>query len=319
MTDGSTTVNAAASQLAATPTTEPTGVMAVLGFLPEMLVLVGVPILLLELFKLIRGRQLNWHRGSGMLTSLFCMIPSAITRTVAVGAAFAAFAAIAAWTPWSISTTWMTAILCLLAVDFAYYWEHRIAHEVNLIWAAYHATHHSADHYDQTVAQRISFVSYFVKFTVYLPVAFMGFAPELIVICFFIVLTWQQWLHTETIGKLPVMDFWFNTPSNHRVHHGRNEQYIDKNYGGMLIIWDRLFGTYAAEVEPVDYGLVEQNYSRNPLAVHFAPFGKLMKEWGTTETLRERLILLFGKPGALAGHRAQTASPSVGSNQTLAA
>jgi sterol desaturase/sphingolipid hydroxylase (fatty acid hydroxylase superfamily) len=272
--------------------------LGMLGAAASFLLLLGVPMLGLELWRLKRRKALDARRIRGMFTSAFCLLPATLVEAVFAGALGALFFGVAALTSLSIPTTVVMALVCFVLVDFLYYCEHRLAHEVNALWSLYHSVHHSADHYDQTIGLRISFVDFFISPLIYLPLVFAGFHPLLVFVCLGLVLAWQQWIHTELVGKLSLLDGWLNTPSNHRVHHGRNEIYIDKNYGGVLIIWDRLFGTYAPETEKVDYGLVEPLSSQNPVDVHFAVLGKLAERLGQVRTLPEMLSILFGKPKA---------------------
>ena len=276
----------------------PPDLLPILGGLAGALLLIGAPILMLEVWRLHRAGGLTRARIAGMVTSTFCLAPAALIE-IALGAVLAAlFFAAAALAPWPIATTWTTALLCFVLVDFLYYWEHRLAHEVNALWSLYHSVHHSADHYDQTIAFRISFVDFFFAPLVYLPLVLAGFHPVLVFACLGLVLAWQQWIHTELVGKLPLLDPWLNTPSNHRVHHGRNPIYIDKNYGGVLMVWDRMFGTYASETEKVEYGLVEPLKSRNPAAVHFSSLGKMLVALWQAKSLRQGMSIVFGKPRA---------------------
>jgi sterol desaturase/sphingolipid hydroxylase (fatty acid hydroxylase superfamily) len=210
--------------------------------------------------------------------------------------------ALHALAPFSIPTTVGTAFVCLVLADLVFYWEHRAAHRVNVLWAAYHSTHHSAEHFDQSVGLRVSFMDFFFTPLFYLPLVLVGFHPLLVLASLSVVLAWQQWLHTEVVDRLPWLDGWLNTPSNHRVHHGRNPRYLDKNFGGILIVWDRLFGTYAPETERVEYGLVEQLGRHDPLSVHFAGLVDLVRGEGAYFDLTDG-------PGVDAGgQRAHSAS-----------
>ena len=288
----------------------PDALLPTLILLTGVLVLIGLPILLLEIIVMWRRRALNWRRGSGMLTSLLCLVPAAVTDTLFAGALLILFYGVASLAPWTIETTWWTALFCFVLVDLAYYVEHRLAHRINVAWALYHSVHHSADHFDQTIGARLSAFDFFFTPLVYLPLVFAGFHPILVLTCFGLNLAWQQWIHTELIGRLPWLDGWLNTPSNHRVHHGRNPQYVDKNYGGVLIVWDHLFGTYEPEGEPVDYGLVEPLVSRNPIAVHFHVFGKLVRALAAARSLRSALRILFAPPERAMPSQRQSASAS---------
>jgi sterol desaturase/sphingolipid hydroxylase (fatty acid hydroxylase superfamily) len=278
------------------PKDAPPGLFDAFGIIALGLLLIGAPLLVLELWRLRRTGALTKARLKGMATSAFCLLPASLVEAVGAGALAALFFAAAALSPFEIRTTWASAGLCLLLVDFLYYWEHRLAHEVNALWSIYHRVHHSANHYDQTIGLRISFADFFFSPLIYLPLAFAGFHPALIFSCFAVALAWQQWIHTELVGKLPLLDPWLNTPSNHRVHHGRNERYLDRNYGGVMMIWDRLFGTYTPESEQVDYGLVDPQESTHPIAVHFEGWGKLASVIRAAPNIRVALAVAFGKP-----------------------
>jgi sterol desaturase/sphingolipid hydroxylase (fatty acid hydroxylase superfamily) len=167
-------------------------------------------------------------------------------------------------------------IACFLAKDMTYYWAHRMSHEMNIGWAT-HIAHHQSEEYNLTVALRQgAFQSLFFN-VFYLPLAFVGFPPAVYGICSALNTIYQFWIHTRLIGKLGPLEWVLNTPSHHRVHHGRDEKYIDRNHGGTLIIWDRLFGTFQVEEEEPDYGIVRPLKSWNPLwgQVHY--FVKLCK------------------------------------------
>lgn len=157
-------------------------------------------------------------------------------------------------------------IIALLAYDFIYYWVHRFGHEVNLMWAA-HQVHHSSEYFNLSTALRQTATGAFASWPFYLPMALCGVPPIVFGAVALIDLLYQYWVHTELVRKLGWIDRVFVTPSNHRVHHGQNDYCIDRNYGGILILWDRLFGTYAEErdAEPVVYGIRKPLASYNPV------------------------------------------------------
>lgn len=156
------------------------------------------------------------------------------------------------------------AVLVILQ-DAAYYWFHRFAHRINFLWAS-HITHHSSQEYNLAVALRQSSIQQFFSWPVYLPLALIGFPPTWLAVVHSFNLIYQYWIHTREVDRFPAwIEAVFNTPSHHRVHHGTNSQYIDKNYGGMFIIWDKLFGTFELEQEEVRYGLTTQLNSYNPI------------------------------------------------------
>lgn len=153
--------------------------------------------------------------------------------------------------PWDSAWTWL---LCLLGMDLGYYWVHRFGHEVNLFWAG-HQTHHSSEDYNLSTALRQSALQRYFSWFFYLPMAFF-IPPSVFLVHVQLNLLYQFWIHTEIIDRLGPLEYILNTPSHHRVHHGRNPYCIDKNYAGVLIIWDRIFGTFEPEGEKVVYGLV---------------------------------------------------------------
>ena len=159
--------------------------------------------------------------------------------------------------------------MVILGDDLCYYWFHRFGHRVRLGWAA-HVNHHSSNFYNLSTALRQSWTGPVLKVWFYLPLVLIGFHPLMVVTAQAISLIYQFWIHTEAIGRLPrPIEAVFNTPSHHRVHHGANPQYLDRNYAGIFIIWDRLFGTFTPETEPARYGLTKPLETRNPVKIAF--------------------------------------------------
>lgn len=164
-----------------------------------------------------------------------------------------------------------TVLLTFLISEFAYYWYHRFSHELPILWTIHH-THHSSPWMNLTTALRLNWIGKFIGPVFFLPFVLLGLSPEVMVACLTVGLLYQFFLHTEAIGKLGLVEGKiFNTPSSHRVHHGSNERYIDKNYGAVLIIFDRLFGTYEPETETVEYGVTTGFVSHNPFKIVFKP------------------------------------------------
>jgi sterol desaturase/sphingolipid hydroxylase (fatty acid hydroxylase superfamily) len=256
----------------------------------------AVPLLPLECWRYWRQRRLGREHVREMLASASPLVPTLLTAPVVTAFIVFLFGTAAGLAPWSIPTTWWSALLALLAVDFMYYWDHRVAHRVRLIWAIAHSVHHSSPLYNQTVGLRISFVDGFTSPWFYVPVILVGFDPLLVAGAFGVILGYQQWLHTETVGKLRWLDGWLNTPSNHRVHHGVQPQYIDRNYGAVLMLWDRLFGTYAEEDEAARYGLTQPIDTHHPLRIHTAEALKLWHDVRAARDWRDRLRLLVAPP-----------------------
>jgi hypothetical protein len=151
---------------------------------------------------------------------------------------------------------WVAWIVAIIAVDFIYYWWHRWSHEVNFMWAA-HVVHHSSEDYNLAVALRQSIFTAWTGWPMFATLAFVGVPPIVYATVHSFNTLYQFWIHTQLIGKLGPFENWINTPSLHRVHHAINPGYLDKNYGGTFMIWDRLFGTYEPETEPCVYGIVK--------------------------------------------------------------
>lgn len=199
-----------------------------------------------------------------------------------------------------IATTWWTVLLLFLGQDFFYYWFHRASHRIRWMWAS-HVTHHSSERLNLSTAFRQS-LTYPISgmWLFWLPLAWIGFEPTQVVLVVGINLGYQFFVHTQAVKKLPDwIEFVFNTPSHHRVHHARNDQYIDRNFGGVLIVWDRLFGTFVPEddADPCDYGVVRQIRTHNPLTLTFHEWGYMLRRAASPGlAVGERLRYLFGPP-----------------------
>ena len=205
-----------------------------------------------------------------------------------------------------IPVAWWSWVLLLFAEDFCYYWFHRLHHEVRLLWAA-HVNHHSSTHYNLTTALRQSWTTPFTGFIFWAPLPLLGFPVEMIIIQKAISLLYQYWLHTELIDRMPGFRVIFNTPSHHRVHHGRNPIYLDRNHAGIFIIWDKLFGTFEPESEGVDYGLTKNIQTYNPLRIAFHEWAAMLRDAWNASSLRGRLGYLFMPPGWTEDGKGKTA------------
>ncbi|KAK2845059.1 hypothetical protein Q5P01_011718 [Channa striata] len=193
--------------------------------------------------------------------------------------------------PWDSAWTWW---FTLLGVDLGYYWVHRFAHEVAILWAA-HQVHHSSEYYNLTTALRQSLTQQFASWIFYLPLA-LAVPPSVFAVHIQVNLLYQFWIHTELIRDLGPLEWVFNTPKHHRVHHGRNLYCIDKNYGGILIIWDRLFGTFAQETDKVIYGLVFPINTFEILYVQLHYYLGLWQRSNTYETIGDKLSTFIKGP-----------------------
>lgn len=213
--------------------------------------------------------------------------------------------------PWRMQMNWWTLIPCFIIYDFCSYWSHRISHYCRFFWAT-HVVHHSAEHYNLTVAFRQSWVQHF-KTVFFIPVALMGFHPVIFLIASQLSTLYQFWVHTEAIGKLhPFIEKYFGTPSNHRVHHGSQEKYLDKNFGAAFMVWDHLFGSFQYEEEQPVYGLTKPIESKtNPFILNFHEYRDMLKDIKHSDGIKEMLFFIFASPGKIYRHKLQQTPKTV--------
>jgi sterol desaturase/sphingolipid hydroxylase (fatty acid hydroxylase superfamily) len=242
-----------------------------------------------------RGSQFAWREIVANLSlGAAYQVAEALMWIVATGAIFM-------WVYhhrlFDIPVNAWTVIPIFVLVEFCYYWFHRASHRVRWFWCA-HVPHHSGEVMNFTTAMRQSLLNAFVGiFVFYLPPVWLGVHPAVVMFMLAVDLAYQYFVHTEAIGRLPAWyEYLFDTPSNHRVHHGRNPQYIDKNYGGVLIIFDRLFGTYEPEVEEVEYGIPRQIRSYNFLVLNLHEFIDMLRDVAAPGPLWQRLKHLWMPP-----------------------
>lgn len=193
---------------------------------------------------------------------------------------------------------WYTWAICLFLVDFTHYWVHRLNHTVRFMWAA-HVVHHSSEHYNLGTGLRISWIALLYKPLFYLWLPAMGFHPEMLLVCIGIESVWQFVLHTEYCPKLGILERVLVTPRQHRVHHGRNPEYIDKNHGALFNAFDRLFGTwrdYDDRIE-IDYGVTVPPNSYHPAVIVLHEYRAILRDVLQAGSLKELLMYIFGPPG----------------------
>ncbi len=225
---------------------------------PFFFLLIGVELLAA------RARRRRVYRLADAVADLGCGIAQQVVAAFAGAALLAAYAAVhdrfrlltlpAAW-------GWLAAFV---GVDLAYYWWHRLSHRVNVLWAV-HVVHHQSEDYNLAVALRQAILSGFTSLPLYLPLAVLGVPTVAYATMLSLSTLYQFWIHTELVGKLGAVEAVLNTPSHHRVHHAVNARYLDRNYGATFIVWDRIFGTFAEEREPVVFGTVKPLGSFNPV------------------------------------------------------
>ena len=202
--------------------------------------------------------------------------------------------------PWTISMDqWWHWATLFVAVEFCYYWMHRMAHERRWLWAS-HSVHHSPTTMTFSGAYRLAITSVISGlFLFFVPLYWLGFAPQAVGMMLGLNLAYQFWLHTEAVPALGWLEKWFNTPSNHRVHHAIQDAYLDKNYGGVLMVFDRIFGTYVSEQSelPPQYGLVGKTPSLNPIKLFFQEWVGIFSDLRSAKSFNDVWHYSFGRPG----------------------
>lgn len=248
-------------------------------------------IILEVLFDFFSSKERRW-KDSGANFIIF-LINQLLEKTI-IGSVGVICLMLFHWiTPLNIPMNFFTWIIAFFVADFTYYWMHRLEHEHRILWAS-HSVHHSSEDYNLTVSFRLSIVEGLFEWIFLIPMILIGFSPFQAIVSLILVAQFQTWIHTERIGKLGWLDEIFNTPSVHRVHHGSNNKYLDKNYGGFLIIWDKLFGTFQREEEKVVYGLTKNIKTNNPIMINFIEYKNIWKDVKICRTKKDKLKIIFG-------------------------
>ncbi len=211
---------------------------------------------------------------------------------------FAALTYLHRFAIFSIGYQWWAWILLFFGDEFSYYWFHRTSHECRLFWAS-HVVHHSSQRYNLSTALRQTWTGSFMSFVFWLWLPVVGFVPVMIMTMKAISLLYQFWIHTELVRSLGPLEAVLNTPSHHRVHHGANPKYIDRNHGGTLIIWDRLFGSFEPEdpADPPRYGLTKNISTFNPVRIALHEWVDILRDVRRAPGWRNKLRYVFGRPG----------------------
>jgi len=265
------------------------------------LILYAVPFFFILIFiELVYGKikSTDYYRVNDALTSLATGSINQLMSISKVLIPFTAYVAIYQhFAMFDLGDSAIIWLVAFVAYDFCYYWNHRFGHEMNILWAA-HVIHHSSEEYNLTTALRQTGTG-FLSFVFYLPLALLGFDPLMIISVGALNLIYQFWVHTQHVGKLGWFELYFVTPSNHRGHHAQNSIYIDRNYGGVFIIWDRLFGTYQEELDddkPV-FGIRGAVQSWNPIWVNLQVYSQLAQDAILTKNWWYKLTLWFRRTG----------------------
>jgi sterol desaturase/sphingolipid hydroxylase (fatty acid hydroxylase superfamily) len=252
----------------------------------------NISLILIDTFTdLWNNKQRRWKdTGANVLIFIFNQL---LEKTVVGSIGVLCLIPVHWLTPLTIPMNPLTWVLAFFTADLTYYWMHRIEHEKRILWAL-HSVHHSSQDYNLSVSFRLSILEGLIEWIFLIPMILIGFSPFQAIVGLILVAQFQTWIHTERIGKLGWLDQIFNTPSVHRVHHGSNKKYLDKNYGGFLIIWDRIFGTYQKEEEKVVYGLTKNINTNNPLLINFIEIKSIVKDLKKCKSWRDRFKITFG-------------------------
>ena len=245
----------------------------------------------------LRRRAVRAYRFEDSITNLSCGVGSLLADVAANAFVVSIYAAV--FTRLRVfdlpADSWAVWMAALVGVDLCYYAFHRASHRINILWAG-HIAHHQSEEYNLSVALRQSWYVPFFAWAFYVPLLVLGFPPLIVVTMRTFNTLYQFWIHTEAVGRLGPLEAVLNTPSHHRVHHGINPAYIDTNYAGIFIVWDRLFGTFVPEREPVVYGLVKPLRSWNPLWANVHRFVELAEVSRRTHRLRDKLRVWIAGP-----------------------
>ncbi len=261
--------------------------------IPFFLLLISI-----ELFINWREQRHLYHANEA-LASIGMGLGSLVINVLMKALAFGVMTMLYEFRLFEIGWHWWSWVLMLFADDFSFYWHHRLSHEIRVLWAA-HVNHHSSQDYNLAIALRQSWVEQLYKYVFWLWLPIVGFDPLMVMIMMSFSLIYQYWVHTEVIRRFPaVIEFIFNTPSHHRVHHASNIRYLDQNHGGILIIWDRLFGTFTAESDeerPV-YGITSNIHTHNLFKIAFHEYQNVWKDVKNAPKWSDKLKYLFYSPG----------------------
>jgi alkylglycerol monooxygenase len=260
--------------------------------IPAFFLLIGVELVVARLL------ERDVYRLSDSVNDLSCGILQQVAEVFLKTALFAGYAVLfASHRLFEIPATgaWAWAA-CFLGVDFLYYWFHRSCHEVGAGWAA-HVVHHQSEEYNLSVALRQGALQPAFSWVFYLPLALLGFPPAMFLVVSSFNTLYQFWIHTRLIGRLGPLEWVLNTPSHHRVHHGRNPKYIDRNHGGTLIVWDRLFGTFGEEQDEPVYGITKPLASWNPVWANLHQWSEMWEVARRARRPLDKLRILWKPPG----------------------
>lgn len=267
----------------------------------------------------VRGRRVYRLRDS--VTDLGCGILSQVCGVYLALLGLGAYRMVAEWAdraglllipqwpqggPFASARAGLAWVIVFLLVDLGQYWMHRASHRITFLWAC-HLVHHSSEELNYAVALRNSSLHGLFLWVVPLPLAAAGVPWQVFGICYGVNVAYQFWLHTRLIGRLGPLEWVLNTPSHHRVHHGRDLEYVDRNYGGVLIIWDRLFGTFAVERREPTYGIAPRFAAADPVWANVWGFARMAREVRRSSAIRDKVAAVSGRHAGRLARRSPAA------------
>ncbi len=263
--------------------------------IPAFIILVVIELLIWR-----KNRTLVSYQTKDTAASLLMGFGSVITGATIGTLSVAGLLWLHEYRLFDLGFAWWVFVLCFFAEDLTFYWSHRLSHEVRWFWAS-HVIHHSSQHYNLSTALRQPWTTTLSgTAVVYIPIVLLGFPIEMIVMYKSISTVYQFWVHTESIGKLGPLEWVMNTPSHHRVHHATNARYLDRNHAGVLIIWDRLFGTFAEEKREEDrprFGIIKNIATFNPLRIAVHEWVAIYQDVKSAKSLKQAWHFMFNVPG----------------------
>lgn len=268
---------------------------------PVMLIFTGIE------YYIARHEDKDIYQNRELLGSIFVGLGNIVSNLVTKILLFVMVVEIYNLVPWRMGLYWWMFFPAYIILDLCSYWAHRISHEQRFWWCT-HITHHSGNKYNLAVSFRLSWIQQF-KILFFLPIAFLGFHPLIFFVANQMAVLFQFWVHTEYVPKLhPWIEYIIATPSNHRVHHGSQYKYLDKNYGASFIIWDRMFGTYQPEEEKAIYGLTTPiPYSANPIYLNFHEVRDIYQDVKKAKGFRQKMFFIFGSPAKVGAWKKEQA------------
>ena len=275
--------------------------------MPDLITMAIPAFLVLLLAEAVAGAVMrrDLYAFKDMAASLTMGIGSVLLDLFAKAIQFSFLTYLHRFAIFSVGFQWWAWVLLFFGDEISYYWFHRISHECRFFWAS-HVVHHSSQRYNFSTALRQTWTGSFTSFLFWLWLPIIGFAPVMIMTMKAVSLLYQFWIHTELVRSMGPLEKVMNTPSHHRVHHGSNPRYIDRNHGGTLIIWDKLFGTFEPEnpADPPRFGLTHNINTYNPVRIAFHEWIQMFLDAWHAPGWNNKLLYIFGNPGWRHDHRA---------------